>query len=99
RNAAELASDLRRYTTGQLVGAHRYSLAQLVRRWMARHKTALVVACVAAVALAAVAGLAVHNVIVARKHAETQRARAEVSRGDAEDLTRFMLFDLHDKLE
>ncbi|HEX7700609.1 MAG TPA: serine/threonine-protein kinase, partial [Kofleriaceae bacterium] len=31
--AAELADDLRRFQTGQLVGAHRYSLRELLRRW------------------------------------------------------------------
>ena len=33
--AQELAEDLRRFQTGQLVGAHRYTAGQLVRRWRA----------------------------------------------------------------
>jgi hypothetical protein len=37
RNAGELADDLRRFTTDQLVGAHRYTLAQRVRRFVRRH--------------------------------------------------------------
>ncbi len=42
-SAGELAADLRRFQTGQLVGAHRYSTWQLVRRWLRRHRTAVVV--------------------------------------------------------
>jgi Protein kinase domain len=35
--ARELADDLRRFTTDQLVGAHRYTLAQRLRRWLRRN--------------------------------------------------------------
>ena len=34
----ELALDLRRFQAGQLVGAHRYSSRELVRRWLRRHR-------------------------------------------------------------
>ena len=36
--AKELADDLRRFQTGQLVGAHRYSLRELLWRWVRRHR-------------------------------------------------------------
>jgi WD40 repeat protein len=50
--AMELAEDLRRFQTGQLVGAHRYTTWQLVTRWVARRKTPLAVAAIALVVLA-----------------------------------------------
>jgi serine/threonine protein kinase len=53
-SARELASDLKKFQTGQLVGAHRYSTWQLVRRWIQRHRTPVAVAVIAALLLIAV---------------------------------------------
>jgi WD40 repeat protein len=49
--ARELAEDLRRFQTGKLVAAHRYSSWELARRFVSRHKATLLVAAVALVAL------------------------------------------------
>src|SRR5215813_15455098 len=38
QTAAELAADLKRFQTGQLVTAHRYSAWTLVRHWAKRHR-------------------------------------------------------------
>jgi hypothetical protein len=38
--AGEMAADLRRFQTGQLVGAHHYTALQLVRRLVSRHPAA-----------------------------------------------------------
>jgi len=89
--ARGLADDLRRFQGGQLVGAHRYSIRQLVRRWLWRHRVPIAVAVVSAVALLVVGGLALHRIV--REHAV-----AEARRAQAEDLVGFVLFDLHDKL-
>ena len=91
-SARELAEDLRRYQTGQLVGAHRYSLGQLLRRWMRKYRTALSVAGVALVVLVVVAIVAVQRIV------HSQRLELE-SRHDAETLMDFMLVDLREKLE
>ncbi len=96
--ARELADDLRRFQTGQLVGAHHYSLGELVRRWLRRHRTPVAVAVVAAVALIAVSALAMRSVLHARERADEQRALAVQRGADAEDVMGFMLFDLGDKL-
>src|SRR5262249_32906717 len=100
------AEDLRRYQTGQLVGAHRYSLRQLLSRWLRRHRAAVSVAVVATVVLLALGGLALFRIVAAQHVAEAQRAlaeqqrdRADKSRGEAEDLLGFMLGDLRDKLQ
>ncbi len=103
--ARELAEDLRRYHTGQLVGAHRYSLSQLLRRWLRRHRAAVSVAAVAAAVVVVFGAIALRRIIRAEGRAEAQRARAEAQRGladdsrrEAENLLGFMLGDLRDKL-
>jgi tetratricopeptide (TPR) repeat protein len=97
--ARSLAEDLRRFQTGQLVAAHRYSPAQLLRRWLARHRTAVSVAGAALVFLAIVAIVSVQRIMKEQHRVEAARALAEQHRGEAEDLTRFMLVDLKDKLQ
>jgi tetratricopeptide (TPR) repeat protein len=104
--ARELSEDLRRFQAGQLVGAHRYSRRQLLRRWLRRHRTAVIVATIAIAALiivgvASIEGLMreQHRAEAERRRAETERGLAEQSRADAEELMQFMLGDLRDKLE
>jgi WD40 repeat protein len=71
-SAKELAADLRRFTAGQLVGAHRYSPWALVRRWVKQHRPHLGIAAVALVVL--VAGGAISVARVLRERAEAVRA-------------------------
>ncbi|MDQ3338363.1 MAG: protein kinase [Myxococcota bacterium] len=97
--ARELREDLRRFHSGQLVGAHRYTVGQLVRRWIGKHRTAVVVGAAALVALAAIAVISIRQIVREQRHAEAQRLLAVEHRAQAEDLTRFMLFDLKEKLE
>jgi tetratricopeptide (TPR) repeat protein len=99
RDASELALDLKRFQTGQLVGAHAYSLGQLLRRWVRRHRTAIGVAGVGTVALAVVGVLAIRNIVDERQRTELQRELAERNRAAADELTDFMLFELREKLE
>jgi serine/threonine protein kinase len=105
-SAGELAEDLRRFQTGQLVGAHRYSTWQLVKRWLRRHRTAVTVAAAAVVVLVVISAFGIQRIRRERSEAEAARAVAEeqrslavTSRGEAEDLMGFMLGDLKDKLQ
>ena len=78
----ELRQDLQRFTTGQLVAARRYTRADLVRRWLYRHR---VVAGVIALALAVVLGsgvVAAARVVQERNVAREAQAVAE-ARNDA----------------
>jgi len=97
-NAGELAADLRRFQTGQLVGAHRYSTAELFAKWLRRHRTAVVTSAIALVVLAIVAVISVRRIIAEREHAEAQERLADVARIEAETLVDFMLGDLKDQL-
>ena len=97
--ARELAEDLRRFQTGQLVGAHRYSLRQLLARWLRRHRTALAALAAALVAGAAIGVFAVARIVAANQRVEAERALAVQHQANAEALMTFMLGDLTDKLE
>ena len=104
-SARELADDLRRFQTGQLVAVHRYSPGELVRRWLRRHRGVVAVATIALVAAVVLGTLAIRRILAAEDHAETeaaiarkQQGIAEKSRADAEDLLGFMTFKLAEKL-
>ena len=68
--AVELADDLRRFQTGRLVAAHRYSRRELVWRFAARHRAAVVAGLVALAAVAVVAGVSFRRVVAERDRAE-----------------------------
>ncbi len=72
-SARELAEDLRRFQTGRLVSAHRYSRWTLVTRWLRRYRAPVAVAVGALVILAVVGGVSVRRVVAERNVA---RARA-----------------------
>ena len=99
--AAELAADLRRFQTGQLVEAYRYSGPDRVKRFAVRHRLALAIAGVAALAGVASVVRIVNErdaASAARTRAEVQRVRADRERGGAEGLVDFMLVDLRRSL-
>ncbi len=96
--ARALAEDLRRFQTGQLVGAHRYSTRQLVRRWIARHRTAVVAFSTATLVVIGIGIVALRRVFAAEHVAEDQRSLAVANQKTAEELMQFMLDDLHPKL-
>ncbi len=76
-NARELASDLRRFLTGQLVGAHRYDKKTLVLRWLRRHRAAVTVGAILAVLLVVVGAIGIRGVLVERDRVRAESARAE----------------------
>lgn len=79
-NAGELAVDLKRFQTGQLVGAHAYSRMQLLRRWVRRHRGAVGVGALAVIALAIIGAISVRNVVRERDRAEAARTDADTQR-------------------
>lgn len=97
-SAEELVDELKRFQTGQLVGSHRYSARELVTRWLRRHRMAVAVAGVAALCLAVLGAMSLRRIVREQQRAEGERAIAERSRADAEELVNFMLFDLRQKL-
>jgi WD40 repeat protein len=75
--ARELADDLSRFLTGQLVSARHYSRAALVRRWAYRHRAAVAVAAGSLLVLLAGGAYGLSRVLDAKASAQRQRAVAE----------------------
>ncbi len=97
--AAELVRELKDFQTGQIVGSHRYSPSELVRRFLRRHKAAVAAISIATIVVAVIAVISVLRIIDAREHAEAERKLAVQRRADADRLLDFMLYTLKDKLE
>jgi hypothetical protein len=76
RDAGELAADLRRFVTGNLVAAHHYSALSRIVRFARRHRAVLAVAAAAAIALAIVAIVSVRRVVAERDDANAARTAA-----------------------
>jgi WD40 repeat protein/tRNA A-37 threonylcarbamoyl transferase component Bud32 len=83
-SAKELAEDLRRFQTGQIVGAHRYSRAELVRRFLRRYRAPLIVAASATVVLGAIGIWSVERIIRERNAARQSEAEAQERRLEAQ---------------
>lgn len=80
QHAGGLAEDVRRFLTGQVVAAHRYTRRQMVARFAKRHRAPLSVAALAMVSLAVLAWIGVHRIVVERDSANTARAEALADR-------------------
>ncbi len=70
-DAGELCDELQRFVTGQLVRAHQYSRAVLVRRAIKRHPLAAAVG-VFALVLALLGAVAVRRIVVEKEAAESR---------------------------
>ena len=81
RTAKHLADDLRRFQTGQLVSVHDYSLRQIIARWIRRHRTAVAVAVLGILAIAAVGVASVQRIVEARAVADARLTDSLVDRG------------------
>ncbi|HEV7557225.1 MAG TPA: serine/threonine-protein kinase, partial [Kofleriaceae bacterium] len=79
--ARELADELRRFTAGQLVAAHRYTLGERIARWLRRHRAAVAVGTIAFVVLAGAAIAGTWRIVQERDRAEEARA-LEAARAD-----------------
>jgi serine/threonine protein kinase/tetratricopeptide (TPR) repeat protein len=98
-DAGELATELRRFLTGQLVSAHRYTAGQRIQRFVRRHRAAVTIAALAAIGFAAGGTFAVRRIVHERDVADHERALADTRRQAAEHLIDKMLSDVRTKLE
>ena len=92
-DAGALASDLRRYVTGKLVDAHRYGAAARLVRFARRHRAAVAVSAVSALALAVVATVLVRRIVDERDRASDAAALAEQRQREATDVADQMLVE------
>ena len=84
RDAGELAADVRRFLTGQLVEAHRYTRRQRVARFARRHKGALAAVAAVAIAGTTTTGYYFRQVLAERDTATSAERRAEDGRRAAD---------------
>jgi eukaryotic-like serine/threonine-protein kinase len=94
-SARALAEDLRRYLDGDAVEAHAATFAYRLTKIVVRHRRLLAVAGIAAVLLV----IALSVAAVLGVEARLANRRAELRRGQAEDLIGFMLTDLRSRLD
>ncbi len=76
RNASELADDLRKFQTGKLVGAHRYTRGERIKRWVKRNRAIALVTVIATIVLVVVATLSIRRIIAESDEATKQRDEA-----------------------
>ncbi|MEZ4430731.1 MAG: serine/threonine-protein kinase, partial [Nannocystaceae bacterium] len=79
-SAREFAEDLRRYQTGKIVGAHRYTTYERLIRFARRYRTPLA----ALVVLAISGAVAFVEIVEEKRVAEEQRAAAQAAQAEAE---------------
>ena len=72
QNARELAADLQRFLTGQLVASHRYSRRERLVRFVRKNRFSVGVTVAATLALAIGGWLAIGRIVAARDRADAQ---------------------------
>src|SRR5215813_13207750 len=78
--AKELADDLKRFQTGQLVSAHSYSKWALIRRWCWRNRSIVALVFVSMFLLSTTVALSFQRVIREKTRAEARERQAERER-------------------
>ena len=96
--AKELAEELRRFQTGQLVSAHRYTTAQKLARWIKKHRAAVTIGALSIVIIGVAGTLAIRQIVYERDSAEYERTLADTRRQAAETLIDKMLSDVKVRL-
>ena len=76
RTAAELAEDLRRFQTGQIVGAHHYSRRERLLRFSRKNSRVLLVVATATLVLLVAMAASIQRIVAARDDARKERDRA-----------------------
>ncbi|HVK83321.1 MAG TPA: serine/threonine-protein kinase [Kofleriaceae bacterium] len=97
-HAGELADELRRFLTGQLVTAHRYTAVQRLKRFIRKHRAAVTIASLSLVTFAVLGTLAIRQIVHERDAATRERRIADARRVAAEQLIDTMLSDVKDRL-
>ncbi|UQA55400.1 serine/threonine-protein kinase [Polyangium aurulentum] len=82
--AKELAHDLRRFLAGQWVGAYRYGLREILRRFVRRHRAVLAVSIAALLVLVVGIEVGLSKVMEARDRAQKKQVDADRARGVAQ---------------
>ncbi len=96
--AGELADELRRFLTGQLVDAHRYTALQKVTRFVKRHRAAVTISAIATVGFVVGGTIAIRNIVAARDRALHEERIATTRKIAAERLIDYMFTHVQTQL-
>jgi serine/threonine protein kinase len=99
QNAGELAEELRRFLTGRLVGAHRYTALQRIGRFVRKHRAAVTIATVAVIGFAVGGTMAITRIVRARDLARAEEQIATTRKIAAERLIDFTLTRMKTQLK
>jgi WD40 repeat protein len=80
-SAKDMADELRRFSAGQLLRSREYTVRELARRWVRRHRAAVSVAAIALAVLAVVAITSVREIVRRRDQAELAVAHGRLEQG------------------
>jgi eukaryotic-like serine/threonine-protein kinase len=83
-SARELAADLRRFQTGQLVSVRNYRTAEVLARWVMRHKAAFTIAFISLGVIMGLAGFSVQQIVAERNRAQNGELQAQAARSEVE---------------
>ncbi|HEY0254907.1 MAG TPA: serine/threonine-protein kinase, partial [Kofleriaceae bacterium] len=97
-NAGELAEDLRRFLTGSLVEAHRYTPLQRVGRFVKKHRAAVAIGTVAVIGFAVGGTFAVNRIREQRDRAEYENQIATARQVAAERLIDYTMSHVQTQL-
>ncbi|NVB82666.1 MAG: serine/threonine protein kinase [Kofleriaceae bacterium] len=97
-NAGELADELRRFLTGQLVAAHSYTALQRIGRFVKKHRAAVTISLVALTGFAVGGTMMINRIVEARDRAQRAKQIAISRRVAAEQLIDYMLSDMKTRL-
>ena len=97
-HAGELADELRRFLTGSLVEAHRYTVMQRLGRFIKKHRAAVTIGTVAIAGFAIGGTLAVGRVVRERDRAEFEQKIATTRGLAAERLIDYMFSNVQGQL-
>ena len=81
--AGGLADDLKKFQTGQLVGAHEYTLGERLRRWLKKHRGMVAVATAALVILIGYGIWSIQRMRERKEEALAAAARADANAAEA----------------
>ncbi len=96
--AGELADELRRFITGQLVDAHRYTAVQRLVRFVRKHQAAVTIGFLALIGFSVGGSMAVHRIVDARDVARMEQQKAVTRKQAAENLIDYMFSDMKKRL-
>ena len=97
-DAGVFAEELRRFMTGKLVDAHRYTAVQRLGRFVKKHRGAVTIAAIAIAGFAVGGTLAVRRIVAERDHAQRAEQVANARGLAAERLVDYMFSHVQSQL-